>query len=113
MNEVSQKDIKSKHPDNPDLYDKEKGEWPLEKLTLDNLKSLRRKMYTFFKSSFGTDDPNIKDYLEHYLKYSNEIKRRLKYINKPVKEDHGMGFSHNVSTPADQNTMNKPTITQI
>jgi len=28
----------------------------------------------------------------------------------PVNEDHGMGYSHNVSVPGDENTMNKPTV---
>lgn len=113
MKEVRQKDIKSRHPDNPDFYDEENHEWKMEKLTLDNLKSLRRKMFNFWKASFGTNDPDTGKLLDAYLKYDAEIKRRLKYINKSVDEDHGMGYSHNVSLPQDQNTMNRPTISPV
>lgn len=49
----------------------------------------------------------------YIVKFSNfgvvSLKRNeFELIN--LKEDHGMGYSHNVSVPGDENTMNKPTI---
>jgi hypothetical protein len=34
-------------------------------------------------------------------------------LQKKLNEDHGLGFSHNVSVPGDENTMNRSTITPL
>lgn len=73
---------------------------------------------------------HVKKYLEDKKKYlvdfySLDLSKKIENIEtdidlskwkrseKPVKrmeEDHGMGCSHNVSIPGDENTMNKPTV---
>jgi len=34
-------------------------------------------------------------------------------LSKKINDDHGLGYSHNVSVPGDENTMNRSTITPL
>lgn len=98
---VTEKNINSVHPTAVGLNS-------LKNMTLSNLKALREKSARAIKfiiinkkSKIGNDDNEILDYqYKLFNLYDTEIKKRLKYINKPVlikKEDHGLGYSHNSS----------------
>jgi hypothetical protein len=100
MNEVSKKDLKMRHPNNPEFYDKVHG-WDVSKLTLDNLVSLQRKCGNMIKA--WKDDPDerfrawAKMEQEQYEELTWEIRDRLAAINKsPIKEfSGGIGICHN------------------
>lgn len=86
MIEVTQNDIKSRHP-HPCMPQDEMGRPEFKKLTLDNLKALREKAK---RAMVYCREKNLElDYDEalrqHYV-YNREIEKRLKYINKPVNE---------------------------
>lgn len=99
-----EKDLRARHPNNPDFYDRGKHDWPFQNLTLDNLKALKDKTirtYNWYKIKSNreklTDDE--KRMLSNELVFLNqvnvEIKRRLNYINKPVEESgHYMDYGH-------------------
>ncbi len=104
VTEVGEKDIKQALPsistaDSPELgnpnvdrsyYDKfdvKKG-FSLDRLTLDELKALREKAKRFYDSSMAKEDFDMAEMdRADFLQYDAEIKRRLAYINAPVKNE--------------------------
>lgn len=88
LHEVTQQNIKAVHPTNPALYNKKTHNWDLENLTLDNLKALRDKMGRFWRYAVDNnkDTSEMESALNDYQKYNSEIKRRMTYINSPIKE---------------------------
>jgi len=115
LKEVTQKDILSRHPQTRGSWD---ANWNpnLKLMTLDNLKSLREKARRMIKGiRIGGNKEGYVEELKRemglYNLYNNEIERRLRYINKPVSEDHGLGYSHNVSfdmTKKERDPLNDP-----
>ena len=101
IGEVTQKDIKSVHPTHLNVWNKNKDRsWTpkLKMMTLDNLKALRDKSARGLKYCKETNQlEHIDEYIREWNFYNNEIKRRIQRINDPVEEDHGLGYSHNVS----------------
>jgi hypothetical protein len=86
--EVVQKDIKPniKIPPSRTRYD-DKGNLRMDLLTLDNLKALRDKAsrsWTYWIKHQNTNNTALA--MEAYKRYDAEIKRRLQYINRPIKE---------------------------
>ncbi len=80
--EVTQKDIKQRIPSPAALST---GDFKLNMMTLDNLKSLRTKiksMIPYHKRREDVDSVNCA--IQDYELINNEIKRRLSYINNPV-----------------------------
>jgi hypothetical protein len=128
ITEVTQKDIKQRLPGVNAWDIRKQQNQPnqptqqipkLHMMTLDNLNALRTKQGNIIKylqklrkgeQSVGAE--LIKAYKD-YLMFSDEIKRRSRYINKPVKEDHGLGYSHNSTddysnVPFARDTLNDP-----
>jgi len=66
----------------------------------DELDKKARKLQIFTPERAKLEDERMKIWWE--------LRKLLK--QKGLEEDHGLGFSHNVSIPQDQDTMNKPTI---
>jgi predicted nucleotidyltransferase len=86
IGEVTQKDIKTNYPE-PSQLGSNKNFTDFEKLSLDNLKSLRDKIGRILKfpnSSRESSPFDFKYFQKLYFLYNEEIKRRLKYINAPV-----------------------------
>lgn len=78
--EVTQKDINAVHPKISNVDD-------LNKLSLSNLKALRDKTKRFIDAELKKDEPDeieINKLNKTYVKFNDEINKRLKYINKPV-----------------------------
>lgn len=69
-------------------YDVNINDYNLQKITLDELKSLVSKTLRFLKRW-----PNDKELQNKLIRYRNEIRRRLNYINKPVIESK---YSHEI-----------------
>lgn len=97
VKEVTMKDLKSRHPQLPTVVSHNNIPW--DKLTLDNLKALKEKAgrtYEYFKNRKFEMTPEEEKYLgstmQFYYKINQEIKKRLKYINDPVKEGYGAGI---------------------
>ena len=86
--ETVQKDIKSNIniPPEKTRYD-DKGNLKFNLLNLDNLKALREKASRSWSywSKRGNDE-NVELSMDAFKRYDNEIKKRLKYINRPVRE---------------------------
>lgn len=84
IKEVTQKDIKSRHP-YPTLPQDKEGRPIFKKLTLDNLKALRDKakrgMEYCNKNNLSLD---YDEELRKYYIFNKEIKKRLEYINNSV-----------------------------
>lgn len=80
IKEVTQKDINAVHPKISNVDD-------LNKLSLSNLKALRDKTKRFIDAELKKDEPDeieINKLNKTYVKFNDEINKRLKYINKPV-----------------------------
>ena len=91
LKEVNQRDINSRHPQSRHNWDKN---WnpKLDTMTLDNLKSLRRKESDMHQHIISQPEPDFVMADKHYELskiYDDEIKRRLKYINKPILKEFG------------------------
>ncbi len=87
--EVVQKDIKPNINIPPERmrYD-DKGNLRLDLLTLDNLKALRDKADRSWRYWIKHQDSNnTLRAMEAYKRYDAEIKRRVQYINKRIKEN--------------------------
>lgn len=93
--EVNQKDLKSRHPQDP-IY-VSNTEIPWDKLTLDNLKALKDKVsrtWAYYKvkknreNMTPQDTQHLRNELEFLNKINREIERRLMKINKPVAIDN-------------------------
>ena len=118
LKEVTQKDILSRHPQGRSVWN-DKWEPILKRMTLDNLKSLREKSkraIEHLKGSRSEEDVIWRGHeLTRFKIYDDEIKKRLEYINMPVMEDHGLGYSHNVSfddpTTMERDPLNDPILT--
>lgn len=88
VDEVIQKNIKANIniPPKNMRYD-DKGNLKFNKLTLDNLKALREKSSRSWRYWIKhANSNNAVLSMKAYMRYDAEIKRRLLYINKPVKE---------------------------
>ena len=102
VDEIGDRDIKQTHPDiNPSdsaefgdpkfdrsvytKHDNTSG-FDLTRLTLDELKALREKARRMYLASTKGDDQWRQVYKDDFKLYSNEIKRRLGYINAPITE---------------------------
>lgn len=105
MEEVTQKDLRARHPHDPSIVISLDDKIPWDKLTLDNLKALKDKAirtYNYYvkKKNRVEMTPEEQKYLQKELIFLNalnvEIKKRLKYINKPVNEsdDYYMNYGH-------------------
>lgn len=95
VNEITQKDITSRHP-HPFMPFKSVGNKhgvpDLQKMTLGNLKALaeksRRSIDYILKHPEIEDAKNILEFeSEHFKIFMDELKRRLQYINKPINEN--------------------------
>jgi hypothetical protein len=89
MKEVTQKDIKSRLPRSAAVH--RIADETLNHLTLDNLKGIRNKIVSvikFCQKQECTKDEMTKLFTD-YQRYDNEIKRRLRYINKLVIQEVG------------------------
>jgi predicted nucleotidyltransferase len=83
VKEVNQKDIKSHFPPPRNVKFNDDSSLRLDKLTLDNLKSLREKAGRSWEHAKSTNDMvGIDEAMKNFLRYDEEIKKRLKYINK-------------------------------
>ncbi len=89
LKEVSQKDINMRHPRRSGFD----NDWnpKLEMMTLDNLKSIMAKTKSTIKyiqsnPHLRTRSEDLQRELKLYKLYSDEIKKRLQYINKPIGE---------------------------
>lgn len=116
INEVGEKDLRQTLPalslsDNPEvgdpkfdrsLWDKQEpqGSFKLDRLTMDELNALRTKAARSIAAMKGkeTNPDELKREMMDYVRYSYEIKRRLKAINKPAFNEIGEPESH---TPAE------------
>ena len=113
LDEIAHKDIKSNYPPRY-AFDKD---WNpnLSMMTLDNLKSLKQKAernITYCRSRGMSVE--LKRELKIWRIYDLEMRRRMKYINSPVNEDHGLGYSHNVSfdiTKKERDPLTDPLLT--
>ena len=113
VNEVSQFDINQTHPKRVSFD----SQWnpKLKMMTLYNLKSMiakTRRMIDSMKNSphLRRDRDGLQKELQLHKLYSDEIKRRLQYINNPMDESQGIfknqvsdqsqctGYSHGVSS---------------
>lgn len=104
MEEVTQKDLRSRHPHDPSIIISPVDKIPWEKLTLDNLKALKDKAiraYNYYvkKKNRAEMTPKEREYLQKEMTFLNslniEIKKRLEYINKSVTEsDYYMDYGH-------------------
>lgn len=77
---ITQKDINAVHPKSANVDD-------MSKLSLSNLKALRDKAARTHDYEVKQPEPDtkrIKSAIELVKKYNGEIKKRLKYVNKPV-----------------------------
>jgi hypothetical protein len=104
VNEVGEKDVKQTLPnltvaDNPEIgdpkfdrsywdkMDREKDEFRLPRLTMDELKSLREKALRMIQGYTERGKPQWAAFLEkEYAKYDAELKRRIRRINAPIVE---------------------------
>ena len=110
VDEVGERDIKQVHPNlapgdampgyshledpmfDRSLWDKQdyKGKFHLDRLTMDELKALRAKAersLRYIRKNGNDIDPKELQYLkDEYLKYSTELKRRIKIVNAPIME---------------------------
>jgi len=68
---------------------------------LDQLDNEARKYNRLSQERVAIEDERMKVWTRFRVLYEKL---------KGIREDHGMGYGHNVSTPGDQNTMNKPTV---
>lgn len=88
--EVAQSDLKARHPNNSQFYDKVNG-WDFEKMTLDNLKALKdksRRALAYARLHPEVSNPTWVRYeLDFIKKCDAEIKKRLEYINAPINEE--------------------------
>lgn len=78
--EITQKDINAVHPKFANVDD-------MRKLSLSNLKALKDKAARLHDSEVKKSEPNthlIDLSIKLVKRYNDEIKKRLKYINKPV-----------------------------
>jgi len=91
--EIKQKDLKQRHP--KPFYDKTFQS--LNGLTLDNLNALREKSKRAYQYGIKNkqDDSIILQSMIDYQTYNDEIKKRLKYINKSMGEGVGAGVPEN------------------
>jgi len=107
INEVSQKDIKSRHPQ-PCMpwVGADQNQPDFSKMTLDNVKAIKDKCkrtieYVKSHPELKTRHDDLQRELTLWKVCDDEIKRRLQYINKPVTEDNkGLGYNHNVTSDA-------------
>lgn len=108
--EVGEKDIKQTLPnlskaDHPDVgdarfdrshwdkYDREKNDYRLDRITLDELKALRAKELRMYSAYVGREDVKLAAlHKAEFEKYDAEIHRRMTYINAPVQEGFGAGI---------------------
>jgi predicted nucleotidyltransferase len=88
MEEVGMKNLKSRHPQVSVMhYGNE-----FEKLTLDNLKALRDKATRFYQAAKSKhDEAEMENSKAWFVAVSQEMKRRLDYINKPTLNENGGG----------------------
>jgi len=90
LNEVTQKDIKSRYPLPSALY---KGDSKLSMMTLDNLKSMREKATRSWKFAQTHEDPEgVERAMSDFILFDTEMKKRMAYINAPVQEGYGAGI---------------------
>ena len=131
LKEVSQKDIKSRHP-HPFMpwIDNDQNQPDFKKMTLDNLKAIKDKCkrtidYLKVNKHLRTNVEDLQRELKLWKLCDDEMKKRLKYINKPVSESQGIsnnqtyyqtnctGTSHGVSAdprsvPSVRDELNDP-----
>jgi len=83
---VTHRDINARYPRIPGaIY---KGDVDLTKMNLSNLMSMKKKAARFWDyARKHNDEVKCKTALEDFKMYDDEIKRRLKYINKPINEE--------------------------
>lgn len=129
--EVSQKDIKMRHPQ-PCMpwVGMNQNQPDFSKMTLDNIKAIKEKCkraveYVKSHPELKTRQEDLQRELKLWKLCDNEIKRRLQYINRPVKESQGIsnnqvrygtnctGISHGVSAdlrsvPSVRDELNDP-----
>lgn len=95
LEEVGTKDLKSRYPQHRISLDKP----DFKRLTLDNLKSLRDKIGRFYQAAKKREDhEQLRELADLYVLYSDEIKRRLAYINAPIKEEEKTHPDESIST---------------
>lgn len=91
VHEVGYRDVKAHLPDLDDMdywgkFDSH-GVANLDKLTMDNLKALRDKAARFVVGYQSKGKPQWAElHKADYIKYDNELKRRIAGINKPITE---------------------------
>lgn len=84
IDEINKKDINQRHP-YPSIPLNPDNSPDFSKMTLDNLKALQAKTARFWKQAkLNTDIEEINRSVELYKSVSNEIKRRMNYVNSPV-----------------------------
>lgn len=103
VDEVGERDIKQIHPylsasdhetvGNPkfdrsywDKNNRSTGNFDISRLTLDELKALREKARRMYLSASNNENQWRQEYRDDFKLYSDEIKRRLGYINSPITE---------------------------
>ena len=93
VNEIGEKNIKKHLPSIGNFgfvnkYNKDRREFNISHLTLDNLKALREKARRMYLDAVARENFNFaKLYESDFDIYSAEIKRRMQYINAPITED--------------------------
>ncbi len=120
IKEVSQKDIKSRHP-HPCMPFVGNGQTQpdFSRMTLDNLKAIRDKCkrsidYVKNHPELRTRREDLQRELNLLKLCNDELNRRLQYINKPVSENNkGLGYNHNSSSdlrsiPSVRDELNDP-----
>lgn len=87
VDETSEKDIKSHHPPPENVRYNDDRTLRLDRMTLDNLKSLRAKCvrsWEFHKQTNNVEGMKVAK--EDFKYFDDELKKRMKYINVPVME---------------------------
>ena len=85
---------------------------------LDLLSQQAAKYDKFSKARIAIEDERSKVWAQFRQKIMSGLMKGNTGNNRNpelnlTSEDHGLGYSHNVSVPEDQNTMNKPTINYL
>lgn len=90
IDEIGMKDVKAKFPLPSALY---KNDVNMKMMTMDNLKSMRDKTGRLWRASQDNkEDPaTTHKFLDDYMMFDAELKRRMAYVNKPVGEGYGAG----------------------
>lgn len=100
LSEVKDKDIKQRLPQTVIKRDDE-GSLDLSMLTLDNLKALKNKAARMVKGTSGKPDSISmeinKSALRDFIRYHDELKKRVAQINRPMDEKFDSSFTNYIS----------------